>query len=207
MKKIFQYIVFIVFFTACTTQQDVIDTGLVDFTPYPGTILDYLKNDTMNFTMMVKIIKLTGLEDLYDGKVDSLPEITFFPYRDVDFGESLEDSKIELYRKYLLTRTAKGYITREDIAKAGEEGMEIKPLLENSSYKATKYLHKVVKPEYLDIPGAYGPDIIQYIYLTYDYYHPSGYRLSSYVLTSNIKTRNGVIHVRSDLDNGYKTER
>lgn len=62
---------------SCDTQQNVINSGVSS--PYHDcTILDYLRGDEYNWELTVAMIERAGLQDLFEGRVDSLPEITFF---------------------------------------------------------------------------------------------------------------------------------
>ena len=65
---------------SCDTQQNVINSGVSS--PYHDcTILDYLRGDEYNWELTVAMIERAGLQDLFEGRGDSLPEITFFAPR------------------------------------------------------------------------------------------------------------------------------
>ena len=62
--------------SACT-QQDVIHSGISS--PYHDcNMMDYMRGDTYNWELTVQMIEHAGLTDLFEGKVDSMPVITFW---------------------------------------------------------------------------------------------------------------------------------
>lgn len=203
MKRIYIYWIAVatVFTIGCTTKQDVFDTGLAKTEIFEGSVLDYLKQDTVNFSYVIKLIEIAELEDLYDGRVDSLPQITFFPYKcegiynfmkkripGTDF-ISKEEAKL-----YLLARTAKGRYTRKEIRK--KSPVVIEPLLKTKTYEYTKGLYVIGYFSYMNIPGAGGADLI--VYIAARHYGVSIRVEERFIQTSDLKTRNGVIHVRPD---------
>ena len=78
MKQIMIYILcFASLFMACGTERDWTDTGIAS--PYHDcSIMDYLREDTMNWQLTVVLIEEAGLEDLFEGKNPDYEEITFF---------------------------------------------------------------------------------------------------------------------------------
>ena len=92
MKKIVIIIFVLVGFAACDTQQDVIDTGISS--PYfEGNMMEYLRSDAYNWELTVQMIERAGLTDLFEGRVDSLPEITFFAPKSYSVLRFLLDSR------------------------------------------------------------------------------------------------------------------
>ena len=62
--------------SACT-QQDVINSGVSS--PYHDcNMMDYMRGDTYNWELTVQMIEHAGLTDLFEGKVDTMPVITFW---------------------------------------------------------------------------------------------------------------------------------
>ena len=77
MKKIWLLWGIIVLIWACDTEQKVIDTGVSN--PYfDGTIMDYLRSNDKNWDLTVEMIEYADLTDLFEGQVDTCPEITFW---------------------------------------------------------------------------------------------------------------------------------
>jgi hypothetical protein len=114
---------------ACT-KQEVINTGISS--PYfDGNMMDYLRSDKYNWELTVQMIEQANLTDLFEGKVDTLPEITFFAppsYSILRFlYESLESENPDnvyqsvknippkLCREYILKHVVKGKYLKEDI--------------------------------------------------------------------------------------------
>ena len=64
-------------FMSCDPKQDVIYTGVSD-PHFDGTMMDYLRSDERNWDLTVEMIERADLVDLFEGQVDTLPEITFF---------------------------------------------------------------------------------------------------------------------------------
>lgn len=77
MKKIWLLWGIIALVWACDTEQKVIDTGVSN--PYfDGTIMDYLRSNDKNWDLTVEMIEHADLTDLFEGQVDTCPEITFW---------------------------------------------------------------------------------------------------------------------------------
>lgn len=120
---------------ACT-RQDVINTGLSS--PYHDcNMMDYLRSDKYNWELTVQMIEHAGLTDLFEGKVDTLPQITFwgissysiqrfiFDSRDNDTPGNVyakvTDIPVPLCREFLLKHVAKGKLLKADIAYKNKE--------------------------------------------------------------------------------------
>ena len=116
--------------SACT-QQNVINTGVSS--PYHDcNIMDYLRSDKYNWELTVQMIEHAGLTDLFEGRVDTLPEITFWGIPSYSIQrfifDSQENEDIEtvytkvteipqsLCREFLLKHVTKGKILKADIA-------------------------------------------------------------------------------------------
>ena len=92
MKKIAIIIFVLAGFAACDTRQDVIDTGISS--PYfEGNMMEYLRSDAYNWELTVQMIERAGLTDLFEGRVDSLSEITFFAPKSYSVLRFLLDSR------------------------------------------------------------------------------------------------------------------
>ena len=78
MKKIYNIFVCIsaaIFLSSCTAQ-DWYDSGVSS--PYHDcSIMEYLRKDTYNWELTVKLIERAGLTDMFEGKDSNYKEITF----------------------------------------------------------------------------------------------------------------------------------
>ena len=130
MKRILILFIFIGTVWACDTQQDVIDTGVSN--PYfEGTIMDYLRAHKKNWDYTIQMIEHAGLVDLFEGRVDDYPEITFWAppsYSIQRFVLESQKEQIEgkiymtvnnipkeLCRQYILMHVVKGKHLKESI--------------------------------------------------------------------------------------------
>lgn len=170
---------------SCTPEQEIINTGLVDTTPYSGSMYEYMLNDTLNFNYITFLIEKADLIDLFTGNVDSLAQITFFTERGFDIAIQLQRKNIdirniskEMAKNILFERITKGRILKNDIPSSKEGGQKIYFLNGN-------YLHFfTIKHPYMDMPEVEGPVVLYYQIGLFAY--P--------VKTTNIQTKNGVIH-------------
>lgn len=115
MKKIMILIGVVVLAFSCETKQDWYDGGISS--PYHDcSMMVYMRTDTYNYALTVQMIERGGLTDLFEGKVDTLPEITFLAppsysvYRyllDHDMKEVNEMTK-EACREMVLKHVIKG---------------------------------------------------------------------------------------------------
>ncbi|MFR1242516.1 MAG: hypothetical protein ACLSDJ_15600, partial [Butyricimonas faecihominis] len=112
----------ILFVLAGCTKQTIIDTGICS--PYHDcSIMDYLRADDYHWGWTVKMIEYAGLTDLFEGKVDSLPEITFLGIPSMaverlvyDYEvDSVSDLSRNKCRRILLQHVAKGKILKDDV--------------------------------------------------------------------------------------------
>ena len=116
---------------SCDTKQDVLYTGVAN--PYfDGTIMDYLKSNDRNWDLTVQMIEHADLVELFEGRVDTCLEITFFAppaYSILRFMlesqekaipgniyEKVTDIPEALCREYILKHVVKGKYLKEDIA-------------------------------------------------------------------------------------------
>lgn len=129
MKDILLILCFLVGLSACDTQQHVIDTGTAS--PYfDGTMMEFLRADAYNWELTVKMIERAGLTDLFEGRVDTLPEITFWGLKSYSIQryiwdeqmkngnniQSVEDISVKDCRNFILHYVSKGKLLKKDIA-------------------------------------------------------------------------------------------
>lgn len=128
MEKILLILGLWVGINACSTQQDVIDTGVAS-PYYDGTIMDFLRADAYNWELTVKMIEHAGLTDLFEGKDERYPEITFWGLKSWSIQRyiwdqqvagkninSVEDIPEEECREILLRYVSKGKLLKKDAA-------------------------------------------------------------------------------------------
>lgn len=122
MKKIITVLLLIMSMASACTKQTVIDSGVCS--PYHDcSIMDYLRKSEYEWGFTVQLIERAGLTDLFEGRVDSLPEITFLgiPSMSVERYlydrnlESVQDISAEECRLMVLQHVAKGKILRNDV--------------------------------------------------------------------------------------------
>ena len=94
--------------------------------------MDYLRADDYNWELTVEMIERAGLTDLFEGQVDTLPEITFWAPKSYSIARwlldsqkdavpgsiytTVEDVPVELCRELILSYVVKGKYLKEDIA-------------------------------------------------------------------------------------------
>ena len=109
--------------TGCDTKQNWIDTGVSS--PYHNcSIMEYLRGDAYNWELTVEMIERADLTDLFEGQVDSLPEITFFGIPSYSILLYLWDNDMEsvseltpaFCRETILNHVVKGKYLKADIA-------------------------------------------------------------------------------------------
>lgn len=112
-----------VFFIGCDTKQNWIDTGVSS--PYHDcSMMDYLRGDKYNWELTVEMIERAELIDLFEGKVDSLPEITFLAIPSYSILRYLWDNNLEsvaelapeFCRETILNHVVEGKFLKADIA-------------------------------------------------------------------------------------------
>ena len=109
--------------TGCDTKQNWIDTGVSS--PYHDcSIMEYLRGDAYNWELTVEMIERADLTDLFEGQVDTLPEITFFGIPSYSILRYLWDNGMEsvseltpaFCRETILNHVVKGKYLKADIA-------------------------------------------------------------------------------------------
>lgn len=130
MTKVIVILIAIACF-ACTTKQEVIDGGIAS--PYfDGNIMEYLRSNEEQWGYTVEMIERAGLVDLFEGKVDTVPELTFFAppsyavfryLMDLKYEgtgeeryESIQDIPVETCKTLILKHVVVGKYLKEDIA-------------------------------------------------------------------------------------------
>lgn len=91
MRKLLIVVWAIVSWYACTKQK-VIDTG-VSNASFNGSMLEYMRLDDYNWQLTVQLIERAGLQDLFDGKVDSMKQFTFLGFKSNSVQRYLFDSQ------------------------------------------------------------------------------------------------------------------
>ena len=108
---------------SCDTQQEWFDSGVSS--PYHDcSIMEYLRQDDYNWELTVEMIERADLTDLFEGQVDTLPEITFFAPPSYSILRYLWDNELEqvseltpeFCREIILRHVVKGKHLKADIA-------------------------------------------------------------------------------------------
>ena len=190
-------------FASCDPKQDVWDSGISS--PYHDcSIMEYLRGDDYNWELTVELIEHAGLTDLFEGQVDTLPEITFwgFPSYSVlrylydNNLESVSEIDVETSRELVLMHVTKGKMLKESIAERDDEyyiydeeqtgGTDVYTLTGNH-LKAY-----IDKSDYLFVPDGGSEDMYLYSF-TSETMVP--------LASPNIQPTNGVVH---SLNYNYK---
>lgn len=111
MRKILNIVLLFALFGVSCTKQDILDTG-VSSPHFDGTVMEYLRSDKYNWDLTVQMIEKAELTDLFEGKVDTCREITFW------------GPKSHVIRRYLL-KSANGEITNEKYSTVSEMPKEL----------------------------------------------------------------------------------
>ena len=175
MKYVYMIVCLVFMVTACDTKQTVINTGVSS--PYHDcTILDYLRGDPYNWELTVAMIERAGLQDLFEGEVDTLPEITFFAppsysilryLWDNDL-ETVEELTPEFCRETILDHVVKGKYLKKDIAYRNQAYLINDPYQDGGTRLVTlggRSLNAYVdKSEYQGVPDAGAETLLLYSY-------------------------------------------
>ena len=107
----------------CDTKQDWYDGGVSS--PYHDcSMLEYMRSDEYNYKLTVEMIERAGLTDLFEGRVDTLPEITFLApmsntvlvyLLDNDM-KQVSEMEPKACREILLKHVLKGKLLKSDFA-------------------------------------------------------------------------------------------
>lgn len=198
MKTTPTYLLFLIFLFVSCTKQEIIDTG-TSKAKFEGSMYAYLKQDPYNWKLTTEMIERAELTSLFEGKVDSLKEITFFGPTSYSILRYLYDNGLdevseltpEFCRTSILKYIVKGKHLKENFpfrnmqylindTKQPESGYTKIITLGNNELRAYRE-----KTEYSGIPEA-GP-IIMYLYsITQGMFVP--------LASPNIQPANGVVH-------------
>jgi hypothetical protein len=204
MKKISIFLIAASIIYSCGTKQIVIDTGVAN-PVFPGNMMQYLRSDNYNWGLTVEVIERAGLTDLFEGKVDTLPQITFWgpksasilrflldsQYKDPSNGVflSVSDMPVEMCRTLILKHVVKGKHLKDNIAYRNRDYYISAPQQDGgtdftclSGNVVRAYLEKSA---YAGVPDA-GPVHLKLFSLDLDREVP--------VATPNIQPSNGVVH-------------
>ncbi len=204
MKNFLIFLLIISVFTSCDTDQVVIDTGKAN-PNFPGNMMEYLRSDKYNWELTVQMIEHAGLTDLFEGKVDSLPMITFWgpkshsilrfmldsQHKDPSNGVflSVSDIPVEMCRDFILKHVVKGKYIKDEIAFRNKEYYIAAPEQDGGTdftclggNMVRAYLEKSA---YAGVPDA-GPVIMKLFSLDLQREVP--------MATPDIQPYNGVVH-------------
>lgn len=186
----------ILFVLASCTKQTIIDTGICS--PYHDcSIMDYLRKDDYLWGYTVKMIEYAGLTDLFEGKVDSLPEITFLGIPSMSVErlvyeyevDSVSDLSRNKCRRILLQHVAKGKILKDSVDFRNMDYYINDPLQDGGTDVTMLYGNVVrfyrEKSEYQGVPDA-GPVMLNFWSLDEDHRIP--------ISSADIQPLNGVVH-------------
>lgn len=204
MKNFLILSLIITSFSSCDTDQVVLDTGKAN-PNFPGNMMEYLRSDKYNWELTVQMIERAGLTDLFEGRVDSLPLITFLgpkshsilrfifdsQHKDQSNGVffQVSDIPVDMCREYILKHVIKGKHIKDEIAFRNKEfyigapeqdgGTDFVCIAGNT---VRAYLEK---SSYAGVPDA-GPVIMKLFSLDLEREVP--------VATPDIQPLNGVVH-------------
>jgi hypothetical protein len=174
--------------------------------------MQYLRADDYNWKLTVELIERAGLTDLFEGRVDSLKEITFFgiksysiqrflydsQYKDPSTGvfNTVQDIPVEMARELVLKHVVKGKHLKNSIAYRNTAFLISDPQQDggtNFTTVAGNQLRAFLESSpYAGVPDA-GPVVMNLYSVTAGRIIP--------MATPDIQPVNGVIHA---LNNGYE---
>lgn len=202
---------FFMLLSSCTTKQIIIDTGTTN-PLYDGSIMKYLRADNYNWELTVEMIERAGLTDLFEGQVDTLPQITFWGPTSLTIFRFLMDTQnktgypgpyykvadipVATCREYILKHVTKGKYLKEgigyrnldyDISSPDQNGGTVFKTIYGNSVRAF-----LTVSSYGGVSGA-GPTELNLFSITAHRIIP--------MATPDIQPTNGVIHA---LNYGYE---
>ena len=182
--------------TGCDTKQNWIDTGVSS--PYHDcSIMEYLRGDAYNWELTVEMIERADLTDLFEGQVDSLPEITFFGIPSYSILRYLWDNDMEsvseltpaFCRETILNHVVKGKYLKADIAYRNPNYLITDPQQDGGTELITlggRQLKAYVdKSEYGGVPDAGAETMYLYSFSAYTQVP---------LASPDIQPLNGVVH-------------
>lgn len=196
LQNIYTCICLLLLLTSCDTKQNWIDTGVSS--PYHDcSIMGYLRGDNYNWELTVKMIERADLIDLFEGQVDTLPEITFFSIPSYSVQRYLWDNGLEdvseltpeFCRKTILDHVVKGKYLKSDIAYRNSKYVITDPNQDGGTSLLTlggrRLKAYVDKSEYAGVPDV-GPETMYLFSLSAQIHVP--------LATPDIQPLNGVVH-------------
>ena len=190
------YVIFLILFTSCNTQQKWIDTGISS--PYHDcSIMEYLRGDNYNWGLTVKMIEQGGLTNLFEGQIDSLPELTFFAIPSYSIQRYLWDNGLkeiselapEFCKNTILNHVVKGKYLKADIAYRNPKYLITDPNQDGGTSLLTlggRHLKAYVdKSEYGGVPDAGAENMYLYSF---------SIQTQVPLATPDIQPLNGVVH-------------
>ena len=182
--------------TGCDTKQNWIDTGVSS--PYHDcSIMEYLRGDAYNWELTVEMIERADLTDLFEGQVDTLPEITFFGIPSYSILRYLWDNDMEsvseltpaFCRETILNHVVKGKYLKADIAYQNPNYLITDPQQDGGTELITlggRQLKAYVdKSEYGGVPDAGAETMYLYSFSAYTQVP---------LASPDIQPLNGVVH-------------
>ena len=182
--------------TGCDTKQNWIDTGVSS--PYHDcSIMEYLRGDAYNWELTVEMIERADLTDLFEGQVDTLPEITFFGIPSYSILLYLWDNDMEsvseltpaFCRETILNHVVKGKYLKADIAYRNPNYLITDPQQDGGTELITlggRQLKAYVdKSEYGGVPDAGAETMYLYSFSAYTQVP---------LASPDIQPLNGVVH-------------
>ena len=182
--------------TGCDTKQNWIDTGVSS--PYHDcSIMEYLRGDAYNWELTVEMIERADLTDLFEGQVDTLPEITFFGIPSYSILRYLWDNGMEsvseltsaFCRETILNHVVKGKYLKADIAYRNPNYLITDPQQDGGTELITlggRQLKAYVdKSEYGGVPDAGAETMYLYSFSAYTQVP---------LASPDIQPLNGVVH-------------
>ena len=150
----------------CDPKQEVIYTGVSN--PYfDGTMLDYLRSNEKNWDLTVEMIERADLTDLFEGQVDTLPEITFFAppsysilrYLWDNDMESVSELAPEFCRQTILNHVVNGkYLKAEIYGVSGGARIRRRSVAKGTIPRDTEYVDDASLPVGEEIVEMAGKD-------------------------------------------------
>lgn len=206
MKTLYMLIsgLFLALLNACEPVQKVIGEDTLASPYVDCSMMQYLRNNPYNWDWTVEMIERAGLTDMFEGTVDTLPEITFLGFTKFsvmryvyDQGmDSVAQLGVEECRNLVLRHVVKGKHLKESI-KYQDTSLEISDAKQKGgtdfvTLGGGKLKFFLVADDYANVPGAGAV-------------HMGVYSISagSKVPTAsiNIQPLNGVVH---SLNNDYE---
>lgn len=123
MSKLLTLLILVSLLGSACTKQTVVDTGTAK-AKFDGNMLQYLQSDNYNWELTVEMIERAGITDLFEGTVDSMPDITFFGPTSYSILRHLYDNGMESVselspeecRDIILKHVVKGKYVKSDFA-------------------------------------------------------------------------------------------